>query len=359
MPSGNAAVACISRAEIVRVRDTRSADRRPRAARRYRRLRTGRSPAGMSIAFDPSLIIIGTCARRRVREEQADAGGCTVCGALAAAADAAARRGRCRRSSRHGIPAGATIGTAPGRPPEKMAVGILRALRDHAVVARLSIRAVAAPRRSRAIDADDGVVDERRRPGRNSTARTKRSDGSATRQHEVAKHVAIARPHGVRAWHGDDEIRLAELPAVGPDWSARADPQGCPRPRLRSPSAESLQSQRAGDAGRRRTPRGPAQAATGGMCPVARHLDDLVRARPDVRETQQAERRRLSRPMARRTVLEQDRRDVLAEGGRRRRRERQRRAAKAPCTRREVPTRRAPLPIDGSVQSRSHGAQGE
>src|SRR5204862_2166817 len=57
-------------------------------------------------------------------------------------------------------PGGRDDRTATGSPSKKMAVGILRALRDHPVVPRLSIRAVAAPRRARAIDTDDGVVDD-------------------------------------------------------------------------------------------------------------------------------------------------------------------------------------------------------
>ena len=91
-------------------------------------------------------------------------------------------------------------GTASRRPAEEMAVGILRALRDHAVVAGLSVRAVAAPRRSRAIDADHGVVHERRRAGPELDRADEAMRRQRDRQHQVPEHIAIAGPHGVLAW---------------------------------------------------------------------------------------------------------------------------------------------------------------
>ena len=73
-----------------------------------------------------------------------------------------------------------------------MAVGILRALRDHPVVAGLSVHAVAAPRGARAIEADHGVVDDRRRPGPELDRTDEAMRRQRDRKHQVAKHIAIA-----------------------------------------------------------------------------------------------------------------------------------------------------------------------
>ena len=101
------------------------------------------------------------------------------------------------------MPFGRDDRAAARRPAEEMAVGILRALRDHAVVARLAVRAVAPPRRARAIDADDGVMDGAGAPGRNSTARTKRLGRQRDGQHDVAEDVVVHRGwsgYGSRQW---------------------------------------------------------------------------------------------------------------------------------------------------------------
>ena len=131
-----------------------------------------------------------------------------------------------------------------------MAIGILRALRDHAVVAGLSVHAVAAPRRSCAIDTDHGVVDERRCAGPELDRPDEAMRRQRGRQHQVSKHIAIAGTHDVLAWC-DHDIRLTELPAVRPDWNAREIRRVALNRALASPSAGSLQSQRAEDAARR------------------------------------------------------------------------------------------------------------
>ena len=213
-------------------------------------------------------------------------------------------------------PGGRDNRTAPGGPAKKMAVGILRALGDHPVVPRLSIRAVAAPRRARAIHADDGVVDDRSAAGTELDGANETAGRQRDAHHDVAEDVVFTRADGVGPRHGDDEIRLSKLPAVGPLRRLRtvcglAFRRAFIRPALdrrdlrigQAPLADEFAEVRLREPGRHP--------------PRLRHPDDLLRALLDLPVLEQREGRRLVRAMTRRTAFEQDRRDVLVERGRR------------------------------------------
>src|SRR5947199_4263899 len=185
-----------------------------------------------------------------------------------------------------------------------MAVGILRALRDHPVVPRLSIRAVAPPRGARAIDADDGVVDDRRGAGTKLDGADETAGRQRDAHHDVAEDVVFTGLDGVWLRHGDDEIRLPQLPSLGP-----------PR-RLRTVLGLAFRLAFVGpalDRGDLRIGQAPlahefadALGEPGRHPPRFRHSDDLLRALLDLAVLEQREGGRLAGAMTRRAVLEQD-----------------------------------------------------
>ena len=102
------------------------------------------------------------------------------------------------------------------RPAEEMAVGILRRVRDQAVVARARICLVETTRGGGPIDADVGVVDDAgvARPELQPAHEARAVDGH--RQDEDVKDVGAFRRQRVRLRQRDDEVGLAELPAFRP-----------------------------------------------------------------------------------------------------------------------------------------------
>ena len=188
-------------------------------------------------------------------------------GSQPAAAGVAARRDRLPRSSRHGMPVGRDDRSATRRPAEEMAVRTLCAVRDHAVEARLAVRAVAPPRCARAIDADHGVMDGvgrawagTRRRGRNGPRR------SASGKHQVAEDVVITGAQRIRARRGDDEIRRAELPAVGKVGVAGRSRGSPSTAALGDPALDRRELSRRSGGARRRTRASPGSGSHGGMC---------------------------------------------------------------------------------------------
>src|SRR6185295_9113281 len=103
-----------------------------------------------------------------------------------------------------------------GGPPKEIAGRTLDPFGKHAVKTGFRIFLVETPRGSRAIDADDGVMED------HGVIRLKlhRVDvpgrGKRDRYHEITEHIGAVRSEGVALWHPNDKVRFSELPSVTP-----------------------------------------------------------------------------------------------------------------------------------------------
>ena len=173
----------------------------------------------------------------------------------------------------------------------------------------------ASPHRSRACRPRPSSVRRRRRRGRTekiawwTTRACARAElhgahplvlGEPGRNHEVAVDVRPARRNVEAGRHLEDEIRLAELPAVG---ERRQRAASSPRRRAACPAFTHVADRRDLRVGQaalvRRTRRSRAPPATAACTATASPRDELA-ALGDVLVRHQRERRRLARPMARR-----------------------------------------------------------
>ena len=209
---------------------------------------------------------------------------------------------------------GLDVGHGPRLPEEEMALrleALGRNFEVHAAKSRLAVLSIEAARRLSPVDQNIGMVNDlliaRTDFDRPHVARAR----DRRRNDKIAVDIAATGLQGVRARHPDYNVRLSKLPALD---ERRGRGQIGPvalRCSLLHPSLEendllflqpafSLKLSIA----RFRQPRRHVSAA--------RNFDNLPGVFPYVRIGQQAERRGLTRPMARRAVREHHGSDVLA-----------------------------------------------
>ena len=216
------------------------------------------------------------------------------------------------RLQREGHPIRRDVRRVPGRPVEKVSVRRHRRVGDQAFVTGFRIVLVEVPRCAGRIELHRRVMHDPRIAGSQLPRFDEPPRRDRHRNDEMAIDVVAAGAKRVGSGHGDDDVRRAEVPGAGRDGSGRhgagvafrhaaGDPPLNQRDLL---VAQSLASPRTG---RNLVP------ASRAACIGSWSRRDLLGVGAGVRIAQQTERRRSARPMARRAMLEDDRRDVFGE----------------------------------------------